>query len=99
MTIESPAPPPRPARRFLGGHPASVLMRLIMLSILVGVILSAVGLDPFNIVYSIERLIRSIYQMGWDLVSWVWRYFLLGAVIVIPIWLISRLVNRPAKRR
>jgi len=26
-------------------------------------------------------------------VSWIWRYFLLGAVIVVPIWLIARLVK------
>ncbi len=30
--------------------------------------------------------------------SWVWRYFLLGAVIVIPIWLIMRFVNAPKGR-
>ena len=36
--------------------------------------------------------------MGWDAVAWVWRYFLLGAVLVIPIWLIARLVKTPARR-
>jgi hypothetical protein len=25
----------------------------------------------------------------------LWRYFLLGAAIVIPVWLIMRLVNAP----
>ncbi len=36
--------------------------------------------------------------MGFDIVRYVWRYFLLGAVIVIPIWLIIRLVNAPRGR-
>jgi hypothetical protein len=31
--------------------------------------------------------------MGFDAVVWVWRYFLLGAVLVIPIWLIVRLAK------
>jgi hypothetical protein len=84
--------------RFLGGPPRSVLLRLVLLSILVGVILSAIGLDPFNILSSIERLVRAIWEMGWDAVSWVWRYFLLGAVLVIPIWLIVRLMKAPARR-
>lgn len=97
MTIESPRPEPR-ARRFFGGSPGSVLVKLVLVSILVGVVLSALGLDPFNIIYSIERLFRTIYQMGWDLVSWVWRYFLLGAVLVIPIWFLSRLASRPSSR-
>jgi Family of unknown function (DUF6460) len=84
--------------RLFGGPPLWVLVRLILLSILVGVILSALGLDPFNILSSIERLVRAIWEMGWDAVTWVWRYFLLGAVLVIPIWLIMRLVKTPARR-
>lgn len=84
--------------KFLGGSPLAVLVRLILVSILVGVILAALGLDPFDIVRSIERLIRSIWDMGFDAVRWLWRYFLLGAVIVIPIWIIMRLVNAPRGR-
>lgn len=79
--------------RFLGGPPMSVAMRLVLLSILVGVVLAALGLDPFNIWRSVERLVTAIWDMGFDAISWVWRYFLLGAVIVVPIFLIARLVR------
>ena len=79
--------------RFLGGPPLSVLGRLVLLSILVGVILSAVGLDPWNIVQSIKRLIQHIWDMGFDAIRWLWRYFLLGAVLVVPIWLLVRLTR------
>jgi hypothetical protein len=85
--------------RFLGGPPLWVLARLILLSILVGVILAALGLDPWNIVRSVERLVRAIWDMGFDAVFWLWRYFLLGAVLVIPIWLIMRLVKAPGGKR
>jgi hypothetical protein len=81
--------------KVFGGTPLAVLGRLVLLSILVGVILSALGLDPFDIIHSIERLIRSIWNMGFDAFRWLWRYFLLGAVIVIPIWLLMRLFNAP----
>lgn len=80
--------------RIFGGSPLSVLARLVLTSILVGVILSALGLDPFNLVRSIERLIRSLWYMGFDAVRWLWRYFLVGAVIVLPVWLIMRLIPR-----
>jgi uncharacterized protein DUF6460 len=79
--------------RFFGGPPISVAVRIILLSILVGVILSAIGLDPRDIWRSVERLVRSVWDMGWDAVVWVWRYFLLGAVIVVPIWLLVRLAK------
>jgi len=79
--------------RFLGGPPLSVAVRIILLSVLVGVILSAMGLDPRDIWHSIVDLITRIWNMGWDAVVWLWRYFLLGAVIVIPIWIVVRLAK------
>jgi hypothetical protein len=81
--------------KVFGGSPLAVLGRLILVCILVGVVLNALGLDPFDIVQSIERLVRSIWNMGFDAFRWLWRYFLLGAVIVIPIWIIMRVVNAP----
>ena len=84
--------------RWVGGTPLGVLVRLILVSILVGVILSALGLDPFDIIHSVERLIRSIWNMGFGAIRWLWRYFLLGAVIVVPIWLIMRMANAPRGR-
>jgi len=79
--------------RFLGGPPLAVIARLILLSILVGVVLHAVGLDPLNILDSLRHFIVSIWNMGFDAIRWVWRYFLLGAALVIPIWFIVRLVR------
>jgi len=87
--------PNNAVNRFFGGSPLAVLARLILVSILVGVILSVLGLDPFDIVRSIKRLLISIWDMGFDALVWVWRYLLLGAVIVVPIWLILRLINAP----
>jgi hypothetical protein len=81
--------------RILGGTPLGVLARLVLVSILVGVVLSALGFDPWNIVESIRLLFQRLWDMGFDAVRWLWRYFLLGAVIVIPIWIIMRLFNAP----
>jgi len=82
-------------QRFFGGPPLAVVGRLILLSILVGVILAAIGLDPWNIIESVRQLIMRVWNMGFDAVRWLWRYFLLGAVIVVPIWLLVRLAKAP----
>ena len=79
--------------RFFGGPPLSVALRIILLSVLVGVILSALGLDPRDIWQSLVDLVRHVWNMGWDAVIWLWRYFLLGAVIVVPIWVVVRLLK------
>ena len=77
--------------RFLGGSPIAGVFRLILLSILVGVVLSAIGFDPLNILYSIRLLVQRLYEYGFDAFNWLWRYFLLGAVIVVPLWFLSRI--------
>lgn len=84
--------------RFLGGSPLGVLLRLVLMSVLVGVVLATIGLDPWNIIASIRRLIDWVWNLGFDAINTLWRYFLLGAVIVIPIWLISRLFNAGGPR-
>ena len=84
--------------RFLGGSPLTVAFRLILLSILVGVVLAAVGFDPWNIVNSIRRLFQRIWDLGFDAINGLWRYFLLGAVIVVPVWLLSRMFGAPRGR-
>jgi hypothetical protein len=88
----------QPIQRFLGGPPLAVIGRLVLLSILVGVILAAIGLDPWNIIESVSALIVHVWDMGYDILHWLWRYFLLGAVIVVPIWLLVRLAKAPRGR-
>lgn len=85
--------PNNAVERFMGGSPAAALVRLVLLSILVGVVLSAFGFDPWNILPSIKQFLVGIWNMGFDAIRWVWRYFLLGAIVVIPIWLIVRLMG------
>jgi len=84
--------------RFLGGSPLQVAFRLILLSVLVGVVLAAIGFDPWNIIQSIRLLFRRLWDLGFDAVNWLWRYFLLGAVVVIPIWLLSRIFGGSRRR-
>jgi hypothetical protein len=84
--------------RYFGGPPLAVIGRLVLLSILVGVILAAIGLDPWNIIESVRRLLEHVWNMGFDAVRWLWRYFLLGAVIVVPIWILVRLAKVSHRR-
>jgi hypothetical protein len=79
--------------RFFGGPPLSVIFRLVLLSILIGVILEVLGLDPWNVIDSLRSLVLRIWDMGFDAVRWLWRYLLLGAALVVPIWLVMRLMG------
>ena len=79
--------------RLFGDSPARLLLRLVILSLVVGVVLAALGIEPYDIVTSAFRFVDRIWSMGFDAVDRVWRYFLLGAVVVIPGWLVLRLLN------
>jgi hypothetical protein len=85
--------------RFFGGSPLAVLLRLVVISFVVGVILSALGVSPFDIVEGLRDLVRRIYLYGFDSIEWIVRYFLLGAVIVFPIWLVVRLFKTAGRGR
>ncbi|HEY8247706.1 MAG TPA: DUF6460 domain-containing protein [Hyphomicrobium sp.] len=78
---------------FLGGNVLGVLVRLIVLSIVVGVVLSALGITPDNILYRINELLRRIYDLGFGAIESVLGYLILGAMVVVPIWFISRLIK------
>ncbi len=55
--------------RFLGGSPLSVAARLVLLCILVGVVLSVLGVDPMNIWRSLQSLVRAIWDAGFDAIG------------------------------
>ncbi len=76
--------------RFFGGNPALVFARLAILSLIIGVVLAALGFSPYDLVQTVRDLIQRVYDMGFATIEKGFRYFLLGAVIVFPIWLVVR---------
>ncbi len=77
--------------RFLGGSPLEVFIKLLIISFVVGIILSALNLDLLDIITGFQNLIVKIYNLGFDSFKWAFRYLLLGAGFVVPIWIILRL--------
>jgi Family of unknown function (DUF6460) len=73
-----------------GGNPLMVALRLALISIVVGIVLSALGINPQNLFYHINIIARRIYDMGFGAIDWIVSYLVLGAMVVVPIWLIAR---------
>ncbi len=46
--------------RFFGGSPGAVLIRLSVVSLIVGILLSALGLSPYDIINSIKTLAQHL---------------------------------------
>lgn len=79
--------------RFLGGAPLAVFVRLMVISLIVGTLLMWIDIRPGEIFRGVERLIRHAWMMGFDAVRALVDYALAGAIIVVPIWLVLRLMN------
>jgi hypothetical protein len=80
--------------QFFGESVGGTILRLVLLSVVVGIVLSALGITPFNIVERLELLVRRIADLGLDTFRWAFNYFLLGAIVVVPIWFVMRLLKR-----
>lgn len=79
--------------RFMGGSPAQVILRLVFLSFVVGIILSALDLDPLDLFHMVINFFERLWNMGFDALGRVGNYLVIGAIVVVPIWLLSRLLS------
>jgi hypothetical protein len=88
-------------RQFFGDSVSGTLIRLVLLSIVVGVVFSALGINPSNIVYHFQVLVQRLYDLGFGTIQGAITYFLLGAIVVFPVWFIVRLLKaaKPDDRR
>jgi len=84
----------RPAvERVLGGSPMGVLIRLVITSLVVGIILRASGVGIADLVRWIEARIEDLSNLGLGTLEQVGQVLLLGAVVVVPIWLLLRVIR------
>ncbi|MGH6816118.1 MAG: DUF6460 domain-containing protein [Hyphomicrobiaceae bacterium] len=83
---------------FFGGNIWGVLVRLVLLSVVVGIVLSALGISLENFFYQLKNVVQRLYDIGFGAFNWVLSYFLLGAMVVFPIWIAARLLRSLGRR-
>jgi hypothetical protein len=96
--LDSRPMPPTGLNRFLGGAPAVVAVRLLVVSLVVGALLVWLDIDPLSIVDAVERLGQHVWGMGFEAVRELGRYLAAGALIVVPVWFLARLFSVGASR-
>ena len=81
------------ATRFLGGSPLTVLVRLAAVSLLVGALMSWLGVDAFDLLGDLQRALDHLYGTGFAALRDMGRTVLAGAALVLPVWLVLRLLS------
>ncbi len=79
--------------RFVGGSPLAALLRLIVVSFLVGLLLELFGFDPMSLIDEAMRAARHIVEYGLTDVRQIGRILVTGAMVVVPVWLVLRLLD------
>jgi hypothetical protein len=82
-----------PLTRFLGGTPLNVALRLFLLSLLVGALLMWLDIRPADLVQDAVRFFQHVWSLGFDAIRQMGDYIVGGAMIVVPLWLLARLLN------
>lgn len=71
----------------------STLVKLAVISFVVGWLLVQFDITPEAIFDNFGESVRKIYDWARGAIEWSAGYIVIGAVIVIPIWLIAVLLN------
>ena len=78
---------------FLGGSLPAVAVRLLVVSFVVGLLLAMFGFDPESIYQRLAEVIRHVIEFGLTDLRHFGRILLTGAMVVVPIWFILRLMD------
>jgi len=84
--------------RLTGRNALGVVLRLAIISIVVGIVLQALDLNPLDLVENLRALVRYISETGLDALEWLGVRLAIGAVIVVPIWAAVQLIRLVFRR-
>ncbi|MBB4659741.1 DUF6460 domain-containing protein [Parvularcula dongshanensis] len=104
-TYETQAPPPpsdrsryaAPRRSHAVRGTVVTLIKLIVACLVVGFLLALLGVNPVELWQSLWRAavegVRNVFDFGTDGIALVLGLIATGAVVVLPIWLVTRLLK------
>ena len=79
--------------RFLGDTPLRVVVKLVLISLVVGVVMSAFHWTPYDILWAIRDFFLRLWSMGFSAIARFADYLILGAAVVIPAFILLRILS------
>jgi len=79
--------------KFLGDSLGRTIVKLIVVSLIVGFVMKIFGWRPMDLIDNVRHFILDIWHTGFAALGSVGDYLILGATIVIPLFIIFRLFN------
>ena len=70
------------------GQFLKTVFTLVVLSLVVGLILATLGINPAELPEMAGSAIGQAVRLALHVLDWGWRYIVLGASVVVPAWLL-----------
>jgi len=70
-----------------------LVWKLVLASLLVGLGLDYFNISPADLIHDIPDTVARVYDAVIRLVTWGGKYVLLGAIIVVPVWLLTNITS------
>lgn len=77
----------------LGDTPGRVIIKLLVFSILVGIVMTLLGWTPIDVIWKIIHFFTSLWTMGFSAFEKLFNVIVVGAAIVVPIFIIMRILS------
>jgi Family of unknown function (DUF6460) len=74
------------------------VVRILLASLLVGMAMAFFGVQPADILAWLNASLRDVATNAEAWIGWTAKYVLLGAVVVVPIWVLWYLLNLMRRR-
>ncbi|MGV3548486.1 DUF6460 domain-containing protein [Rhizobium sp.] len=79
--------------RLLGDTPGRTIVKLLIISVVVGFVMNMMGWSPWDLVEFVTQSIRRLWRSGFAALGEVGNYLVVGAMIVIPVFIVLRILN------
>ena len=79
-------------------HLGSTIIKLLIASFLVGLVLSFLDIDPLRLFEHFWDTVHEVVARVASFIQWSARYVALGAIVVVPLWLIPILLRSIGRR-
>ncbi len=67
---------------------SSLIWKLLIASFVVGLFLFYFGIDPVDMISNLPSVIGKVLDLIMDFITWAGKYILLGAIVVIPLYIL-----------
>ena len=79
--------------RFFGGSPFTVAVRLLVVSLLVGLLMTWLQIDPMDLFFELQRGFVRLWGTGFVALHQMGNTVLAGAAVVLPVWFVLRVLS------